>query len=135
MGLWYKAGILARDMFLEITDEERRVVRTHLATHGDSSHLLVELTIKSEGVEGQHKVCKMRQSRCWGFENRALVKEVSQRFKTIVVGDDGVQGFDAHGVQEAFTGHSVVETEVSKDTESVVSVFHVGVKVAYRAGT
>ena len=34
-------------------------------------------------------------------ENRVLVKEVSERFKIIINGD--------YGVQEAFTGHSVVE--------------------------
>ena len=57
--LWYKAGILVRDLSLEISNEEAHVVWTHLATHGDSSYLLVELAIKCEGVEGQHKFCKM----------------------------------------------------------------------------
>ena len=59
-----------------------------------------------------------------GGENRALVKEVSQRFKTIVVGDDGVQRFYIHGVQEAFTSHSVFETEVSKDLDFKVRAQH-----------
>lgn len=130
----YIGAQFVSDIYIYISNEEAHIVWTHLATHGDSSYLLVELTIESEGVEGQHKFCKTRQSHLWGVESRALVKEISQCFKTIVVGDYGVQGLDVHGVQEMSASHSVIEMEVSKDLERVVSVFYVGVKGAYRGG-
>ena len=53
--LWYKAGILVRDLSLAMSNEEALLVWIHLATRGDFSYFLVELAIKCEGVEGQHK--------------------------------------------------------------------------------
>ena len=76
MELRYKTSILARDLFLNISHEEARIVRAHIAAHGDSSYLLVKIAIESVGIEGQHKFSKTGLCRSRWLKNETLVKEV-----------------------------------------------------------